>query len=271
MNSLINIQVKNGNQLVSARDLYKGLELKIRFSLWVKKNFSSFEEGQDFTSVSVDTEVQNNGGFQVRELQDYLLTIDMAKELCMMSKTERGKEVRKYFIQVEKNWNSPDMIMQRALSISKQRIEALQNENAAMKPKALFADSVATSKSTVLVGELAKIIRGNGVDIGATRLFRWMREHGYLINRKGSDWNMPTQKAMNLGLFKIKETTINHSNGTTSISKTPKVTGKGQQYFINKFLKAKKPQSLKITANENGISSKDKNGKFGINSDGSVY
>lgn len=106
-----------------------------------------------------------------------------------------------------------------------------------MKPKALFADSVATSKSTVLVGELAKILRGNGVDIGATRLFRWMRDHGYLISRKGSDWNMPTQKAMNLGLFKIKETTINHSNGTTSISKTPKVTGKGQQYFINKFLK----------------------------------
>ena len=140
-----------------------------------------------------------------------------------------------------------------------------------MKPKALFADSVATSKSTILIGELAKIIRGNGVDIGATRLFRWMREHGYLINRKGSDWNMPTQRAMDLGLFKIKETTINHSNGTTSISKTPKVTGKGQQYFINKFLKAKKPQSLKITANENGISSKDKNGKFGINSDGSVY
>lgn len=108
-----------------------------------------------------------------------------------------------------------------------------------MKPKALFADSVATSKSTVLIGELAKILRGNGVDIGATRLFRWMREHGYLINRKGSDWNMPTQRSMNLGLFKIKEITINHSNGTTSISKTPKVTGKGQQYFINKFLKGR--------------------------------
>ena len=239
MRDLINIHIQNNQQLVSARDLYKGLDLKIRFSLWVTKNFDSFEENQDFTSVSTDTEVQNNGGIQIRKLQDYLLTIDMAKELCMMSKTERGKEVRKYFIQVEKDWNSPDMIMQRALSISKQRIEALQNENAAMKPKALFADSVATSKSTVLVGELAKIIRSNGVDIGATRLFRWMREHGYLINRKGSDWNMPTQRAMNLGLFKIKETTINHSNGTTSISKTPKVTGKGQQYFINKFLKGR--------------------------------
>lgn len=106
-----------------------------------------------------------------------------------------------------------------------------------MKPKALFADSVATSESTILIGELAKIIRGNGADIGANRLFRWMRENGYLINRKGSDWNMPTQRAMDLGLFKIKETIINHPNGTTSISKTPKVTGKGQQYFINKFLK----------------------------------
>lgn len=106
-----------------------------------------------------------------------------------------------------------------------------------LKPKALFADSVAASKSTVLVGELAKILRGNGVDIGANRMFAWMRENGYLINRKGSDWNMPTQRAMDMGLFKIKETTINHSNGVTTVSKTPKVTGKGQQYFINKFLK----------------------------------
>lgn len=106
-----------------------------------------------------------------------------------------------------------------------------------LKPKALFADSVAASKSTVLVGELAKILRGNGVDIGANRLFAWMRENGYLISRKGSDWNMPTQRAMDMGLFKIKETTINHSNGVTTVSKTPKVTGKGQQYFINKLMK----------------------------------
>lgn len=106
-----------------------------------------------------------------------------------------------------------------------------------LKPKALFADSVAASKSTILVGELAKILRGNGVDIGANRLFAWMRENGYLISRKGSEWNMPTQRAMDMGLFKIKETTINHSNGVTTVSKTPKVTGKGQQYFIAKFLK----------------------------------
>lgn len=237
MEELIKVQVKNNRQLVSARDLYQGLEVKRRFSAWWEQNSKGFEKDTDYEGVLVSTPYNKLHPDKLQTIQDYLLTIDMAKELCMMSKTEKGKEVRKYFIQVEKNWNSPDMIMQRALSISKQRIEALQNENAAMKPKALFADSVATSKSTVLVGELAKIIRGNGVDIDATRLFRWMREKGYLINRKGSDWNMPTQKAMNLGLFKIKETTINHSNGTTSISKTPKVTGKGQQYFVNKFLK----------------------------------
>ncbi len=147
---------------------------------------------------------------------------------------------------IEEVLTDPDTIIKLATQLKDEREQRLieqqlrkdaENQVQEMKPKALFADSVATSKSTVLVGELAKIIRGNGVDIGATRLFKWMREHGYLISRKGSDWNMPTQKAMNLGLFKIKETTINHSNGTTSISKTPKVTGKGQQYFVNKFLK----------------------------------
>ncbi|ARW24605.1 Putative Bro-N domain-containing protein [Pediococcus acidilactici] len=106
-----------------------------------------------------------------------------------------------------------------------------------MKPKALFADSVAASHTTILIGEMAKVLRGNGVDIGANRLFQWLRKNGYLINRKGTDWNMPSQKAMDLGLFKIKETSISHADGSVSISKTTKVTGKGQQYFISKFLK----------------------------------
>lgn len=105
-----------------------------------------------------------------------------------------------------------------------------------MRPKALFADAVSASKQTVLIGELAKIMKGNGIEIGQNRLFAWLREHGYLISRKGSDYNMPTQKAMNLGLFKIKETTITHGDGHISVNKTPKVTGKGQQYFVNKFL-----------------------------------
>lgn len=126
MNELIKIQVKNDRQLVSARDFYKGLDLKIRFSLWVKKNFDQFVEGEDFTSVSTDT-VVNNGAR--KPIQDYLLTIDTAKELCMMSKTEKGRKVRKYFIQVEKNWNSPEMVMNRALQISNAQVEHLKLEN----------------------------------------------------------------------------------------------------------------------------------------------
>ena len=108
---------------------------------------------------------------------------------------------------------------------------------AEMKPKALFADSVAASDSTILIGDLAKIIKSNGFDIGARRLFQWLREKGYLISRKGSDWNSPTQKSMNLGLFVIKESIHTQPDGTVRVIKTTKVTGKGQQYFINKFLK----------------------------------
>lgn len=106
-----------------------------------------------------------------------------------------------------------------------------------MKPKALFADAVAVSHSSILIGELAKIMKQNGINIGQNRLFEWMRVNGYLISGNRSDKNMPTQKSLELGLFKIKETVINHSDGHTTINKTPKVTGKGQQYFINKFLK----------------------------------
>lgn len=119
------------------------------------------------------------------------------------------------------------------------QLKAKDIQIAEMKPKALFADSVAASHTTILIGELAKILRGNGIDIGANRLFRWMRDQGYLISRKGTDYNTPTQKSMDLGLFKIKESTVIHSDGSTSIRKTTKVTGKGQQYFINKFMKTK--------------------------------
>ena len=117
-NQLINIEVRDDQQLVSARELHKALELTTRFSKWVNQNFNGFEEGTDFTSVTGVTEVQNNGGVQQRELQDYAITLDMAKELCMMSKTTKGREVRQYFIQVEKNWNSPDMIMKTPRSLA---------------------------------------------------------------------------------------------------------------------------------------------------------
>jgi len=115
-------------------------------------------------------------------------------------------------------------------------IEHQQVQLEEQKPKVIFADAVSVSKTSILVGDLAKILKQNGVDTGANRLFTWMRENGYLIRRKGTDYNMPTQKAMNLRLFEIKETVISHSDGHTTTSRTPKVTGDGQLYFINKFL-----------------------------------
>lgn len=141
----------------------------------------------------------------------------------------------------EKALTDPDFIIQLATSLKNERTKRAQLEAQAAldAPKVLFADSVSTSHTTILVGELAKILRGNGVNIGGTRLFAWMRENGYLISRKGTDWNMPTQRSMELGLFKIKETAVTHADGHVTLSRTPKVTGKGQQYFIQKFLNAK--------------------------------
>ncbi len=109
-----------------------------------------------------------------------------------------------------------------------------------LRPKALFANAVAASTATILIGELAKVLKQNGVDIGQNRLFHWMRQNGYLIRRQGTDYNMPTQRSMELGLFEIKETAVTHADGHTTVSKTPKVTGRGQQYFINKFLAGKR-------------------------------
>ena len=235
MTEIIKVKTKENVQVVSARDLHEVLGVKTRFSQWAKQNFKHFRENIDFSSVVTTTQQNQYGG--TKELQDYALTIEMAKHIAMMSGTDKGYEIRDYFIKVEQAWNSPEMVMKRALEIANKKVEQLKLENKKMQPKALFADSVAASHTTILIGELAKILRGNGINIGANRLFQWMRDQGYLISRKGTDYNMPTQRSMNLGLFKIKESTITHSNGSVSISKTTKVTGKGQQYFINKFMK----------------------------------
>lgn len=127
-NQIIKIKVEGDQQLVSARDLHKALEIKKRFSAWKEQNFKDFEEGTDFTGVPEGTPVKGGNG-NVQYLDDYAVTLDMAKELCMMSKTAKGKEVRQYFIQVEKNWNSPEMVIQRALEISNARVQKLQAQN----------------------------------------------------------------------------------------------------------------------------------------------
>lgn len=140
---------------------------------------------------------------------------------------------------VEKALTDPDFLIRLATELKQEQEKRknLESQIQADKPKVIFADSVTTSNTCILVGELAKILKGNGVNIGQNRLFEWLRENGYLVNRKGTDYNTPTQKSMDLGLFKIKETTVIRSDGHIQISKTPKITGKGQIYFTNKFLK----------------------------------
>lgn len=192
-----------------------------------------FEENVDFTSVQNCT-VVNNGA--TRELQDYQITLDMAKEIAMLQRNEKGKEIRRKLIELEKAWNSPEKVMARALDIAHKTIANLQIENEEMKPKAIFADAVATSNTSILIGDLAKLIKQNGTDIGQKRLFERMRNDGYLI-KKGTSKNMPTQMAMEKGLFEVKERTISNPGGSTRITRTTKVTGRGQIYFINMFKK----------------------------------
>ncbi len=174
---------------------------------------------------------------------DYDVSLDMAKQICMIQRTPEGKRCRQYLIDLEKAWNAPEQVMARALKIADRQIEGFKKKNALlaesldiMKPKAVFADAVSASRSTILIGELAKLLRQNGINTGEKRLFEWMRQQGFLISRRGTDYNMPTQRSMEMGLFGVKERTVNNPDGSVRITKTTVVTGKGQQYFINRFL-----------------------------------
>lgn len=237
INQMFNIQEKeNGEIAVSGRELHKGLKIETPYKQWMNRMIGyGFEENTDYILVTQKS-LTNNPRNPYTKQTDHIMTLDMAKEISMIQRSEPGKRARQYFIQVEKAWNSPEMIMQRALKIANNTINQLETQIERNRPKIIFADAVATSKTSILVGELAKIIKQNGVDIGQHRLFKWLRDNGYLIKRKGTDYNMPTQKSMNLKLFEIKETSITHSDGHVSVNKTPKVTGQGQNYFINKFL-----------------------------------
>ena len=235
MNELINVTLNDNHEpVVSGRQLHDALGIKTRYDNWFNRMTEyGFTENQDYLVTSIFGH-NSSGGKQSKV--DHIIKLDMAKEIAMIQRTDKGKEVRTYFIQVEKDFNSPDKIMARALLIADKKVHKLEAQIEADRPKVLFADAVSASHTSILVGELAKLISQNGYKIGANRLFAWMRENGYLIKRKGSDWNMPTQRSMDLKLFEIKETNVQHADGHISVNKTPKVTGKGQQYFINKFL-----------------------------------
>lgn len=241
MNDLIKVDYSSGKPAVSARELHEFLEVETPYHKWFPRMCEyGFSENDDFVVMDIFV-YHSQGGSQSKK--DAAITIDMAKEICMLQRNEKGKIARQYFLQLERDWNSPEKVMARALQIADQKMRSLEDantklvaDNLAMQPKALFADSVSASSSTQLVGEFAKVLRQNGVDMGEKRLFAWLRDNGYLIRRNGSDYNMPTQRSMELGLFRIKETVVTHSGGNITVSKTPKITGKGQQYFINLFL-----------------------------------
>lgn len=238
MNELIKVDADA--QVVSARELHEALGVEKRFSAWFETNSQGFVEGEDFTGAYLKVQSNQYGG--EKEIQDYNLSVDMAKHICLMSRTDTGKACRQYLIDVEKAWNTPEQVMARALKIANQTIDSLKENNIRlieanerMKPKEIFADAVATSKTSIPVGDLAKLICQNGYQIGQKRLFDWLRNNGYLV-KSGSSYNMPMQRYVEQGLFEVKESNVQNPDGSVRTTRTTKITGKGQVYFVNKFL-----------------------------------
>lgn len=238
MRDLIRISNEAEQPTVSARELYEGLKINTRFNDWFPRMTEyGFELGKDFYSKMSESA----GG---RPATDYQITVDMAKQICMLQRTEKGRQYRQYFLDLEKAWNTPEQIMARALRVANREIDKLKADNqkmiedtARMKPKEIFADAVSTSETSILIGDLAKLICQNGHQIGQKRLFDWMRQNGYLI-KSGSSRNMPTQRSMEQKLFEVKESSIANPDGSVRVTRTTKVTGKGQIYFINRFAAA---------------------------------
>ncbi len=236
MNEIIKVNLDT--QTVSARELHKQVGSTERFSAWFERQLQyGFVENEDYTGC------KKFNALAKQELQDYELSVDMAKEICMVQKNENARKVRQYLIELEKAWNTPEQIMARALKMADKTIEQLKTDNKALeqkieqdKPKTIFADAVSTSHTSILIGDLAKLICQNGVQIGQKRLFEWMRQNNFLI-KSGSSRNMPMQRYVEQGLFEIKESNVQNPDGSVRITKTTKVTGKGQIYFVNQFLK----------------------------------
>lgn len=205
---------------------------------------------EDKLNDKMASSLGQRGGWFINESGLYSLVLSSklpgAKQFKRWITSEVIPSVRKHGAymtpdKLEQVLLNPDTLMQLAQNLKEEqeKRKALQEQVEAQRPAVIFAGAVETSKSSILIGELAKIIKQNGINIGQNRLFEWMRQNGYLIRRNGSDYNMPTQRAMEMGLFEIKETSIVHADGHTSISKTPKVTGKGQVYFVDLFLSGK--------------------------------
>lgn len=246
MNELIKVTYENDRPTVSGRDLHEKLGINSNYSTWFNRMCEyGFIENQDFATRFPNLESENQHGGQNKI--DHQLTIEMAKQICMIQRTEVGKQYREYFLEIEKAWNTPEAIMARALQVANRQLDSIKGQltkaNKQLeeaKPKVLFADAVSTAKTSILIGDLAKLLRQNGIMIGQNRLFERLRNDGYLIKKRGASYNLPTQSSMERGLFEIKESTGINPDGSVRVNKTTKVTGKGQLYFVNAFLTEKK-------------------------------
>lgn len=236
MSEVINVTMnEQQQQVVSARDLHKELKIKQRFSAWFEKNTKNLIEGIDFTGVSGGTPVAGGNG-NIQYLEDYQLTLDASKQIAMMSATEEGKRVRMYFIEVEKQFNSPEMMMARGLQVAQQQmlqydkqIKELSTTIELQAPKVEFAETIQQSESNISVTNLAKLMSNTGVKVGRNKLFEYLREAGWLLRD-----NTPSQKGINRGLFATHESPIQTHWGT-QIKVITDVTPKGQEFFINKL------------------------------------
>ena len=236
----VRVQVINNEPWFVAKDVCDALDIKNS-----RQALTRLEEDEK-ADVILNDGSQNRNMSIVNEYGLYNLVLASRKREAKQFKRWITHEViptiRKYGAyltedKIEEVLLNPDTIIKLAMDLKEEKKRRLQlqetiEEN---KPKVLFANSVETSKTSILVGELAKIMKQNGHEIGQNRLFEWLRNNNYLISRKGTDYNMPTQKSMNLGLFEIKETSITHADGHITVNKTPKITGKGQIYFMNKI------------------------------------
>lgn len=250
-NGIVPVYENEDKQVVNARELHAFLEVGKRFADWVTDRIEKygFIEGEDYVTVipeiGKNPDLTNKGG---RPSKDYLLTLDTAKEIAMAENSDRGRQVRKYFIECERKLREiklyggfysqlpktfPDAL--RALAETEEKRLALETKVKEDAPKVLFAESVQASPTTILIGELAKILRQNGIQVGQNRLFKQLRSDKFLMFN-GEGRNIPTQRAMEMGLFVVTETTITRPDKEPKIVTTTKVTGRGQLYFINYFL-----------------------------------
>lgn len=234
---LIPVNVDSPDRItVSARDLHAALETETPYRLWFPRMCEyGFEEERDFRTFLCES----SGG---RPAQDAEITIEMAKEICMLQRSEKGKQARQYFIQLEKAWNSPEKVIARALQIANVQIKDLQAKIEADAPAVRLANAITGCDTNILVRDMAKLLKQSGVDTGEKRFYWTLRNDGFLI-KGGSDYNMPTQRAMEMGLFFVKETP-RFTKESGIIDRVTTVTPKGQRYFLNRYA-APAPNSLK--------------------------